>query len=122
LDPAALGPLCDGGTVHEYVPGLHRHLAACDLAIIQGGLTTAMELTARGRPFMYFPLRRHFEQQIHVPYRLDRYRAGRRMDLADTGREELAAAIVEELARVPDYMPVETDGAERTAKLIAELV
>jgi hypothetical protein len=28
-----------------------------------------MELTANRRPFLYFPLQRHFEQQIHVPHR-----------------------------------------------------
>ena len=36
---------------------LYRHLAACDLAVVQGGLTTTMELTAAKRPFLYFPLR-----------------------------------------------------------------
>ena len=45
---------------------LYRHLAACDLAVVQGGLTTTMELTAVGRPFLYFPLANHFEQQLHV--------------------------------------------------------
>ncbi len=59
---------------------LYRHLAACDLAVVQGGLTTSMELTAAGRPFLYFPLRHHFEQSFHVAHRLDRYGAGRRMD------------------------------------------
>ena len=34
---------------------------------VQGGLTTTMELTANGRPFLYFPLRHHFEQNFHVP-------------------------------------------------------
>ena len=62
---------------------LYRHLAACDLAIVQGGLTTAMELTANRRPFLYFPLRHHFEQNFHVRHRLERYRAGRRMDFDD---------------------------------------
>src|SRR4029077_5258936 len=76
IDPAAL-PAADGLEVRRYVPGLYRHLAACDLAIVQGGLTTAMELTANRRPFLYFPLRHHFEQNFHVPYRLARYRAGR---------------------------------------------
>ena len=54
---------------------LYRHLAACDLAIVQGGLTTAMELTANQRPFIYFPLKHHFEQNLHVRHRLGRYRA-----------------------------------------------
>ena len=63
-----------------YVDQLYRHLAACDLAVVQGGLTTTMELTANRRPFLYFPLRHHFEQNFHVRHRLERYGAGRRMD------------------------------------------
>ncbi len=42
----------------------------------QGGLTTCMELTALRKPFLYVPLRHHFEQNFHVRRRLDRYRAG----------------------------------------------
>ena len=42
------------------------HLAACDVAIVQGGLSTCMELTAAARPFLYVPLRHHFEQNFHV--------------------------------------------------------
>jgi UDP:flavonoid glycosyltransferase YjiC (YdhE family) len=63
--------------VHGYLPDLDQHLAACDVAVGQGGLTTAMELTANRRPFLHFPVANHFEQQRHVAYRLDRYRAGR---------------------------------------------
>ena len=65
IDPAAV-PAPAGVEVRGYVPGLYRLLAACDVAVVQGGLTTTMELTALRRPFLYFPLRHHFEQQIHV--------------------------------------------------------
>jgi hypothetical protein len=37
------------------VHDLHRHLAARDRAVVQGGLTTTMELTASGRPRIYVP-------------------------------------------------------------------
>ena len=79
IDPATL-PAHDGLEVRAYVHELYRHLAACDLAVVQGGLTTSMELTANRRPFLYFPLRHHFEQNFHVRHRLDRYGAGRCMD------------------------------------------
>jgi pimeloyl-ACP methyl ester carboxylesterase len=121
IDPATL-PAHDGLEVRGYVHDLYRHLAACDLAVVQGGLTTAMELTANRRPFLYFPLRHHFEQRFHVHYRLERYRAGRRMDFEADGPEEIATAIAEEIGREVDYEPVETDGAARAAKLIAELL
>ena len=76
IDPASL-PTHDGLEIRAYVHDLYKHLAACDLAVVQGGLTTAMELTANKRPFLAFPLRHHFEQNFHVRHRLDRYGAGR---------------------------------------------
>ena len=121
IDPDSL-PSHDGLELRAYVHDLYRHLAACDLAVVQGGLTTAMELTANRRPFLYFPLRHHFEQSLHVPHRLDRYGAGRRMDFETDGPSEIARAISEEIGRELDYRPVETDGAARAAALIAELL
>ena len=83
IDPTVL-PAAPGLEVVTYVHNLYRHLAACDLAVVQGGLTTSMELTAAGRPFLYFPLRHHFEQNFHVRHRLERYGAGRRMDFEES--------------------------------------
>jgi pimeloyl-ACP methyl ester carboxylesterase/predicted glycosyltransferase len=96
IDPARL-PAPDGLEIRRYVPELYRHLAACDLAVVQGGLTTAMELTACRRPFLYFPLRHHFEQNLHVRHRLERYRAGRYMDYDSAGPAEIAAAMLADL-------------------------
>jgi UDP-N-acetylglucosamine:LPS N-acetylglucosamine transferase len=121
IDPASL-PDEDGLEIHAYVHDLYRHLAACDLAVVQGGLTTAMELTANGRPFLYFPLRHHFEQSHHVRHRLERYGAGRRMDFDEATPGVIATAIAEEIGREVDYLPVETDGAARAAAQIAELL
>jgi predicted glycosyltransferase len=121
IDPASL-PQADGLEVRAYVHNLYRHLAACDLAVVQGGLTTAMELTANGRPFLYFPLRHHFEQNFHVRHRLERYRAGRCMDFEESPPEVIAAAVAEEIGREVDYEPVETDGAARAAARIAEVL
>ena len=121
IDPASL-PTRDGLEVRAYVNDLYRVLAACDLAVVQGGLTTAMELTANGRPFLYFPLAHHFEQNFHVRHRLERYRAGRAMDFATDGPEEIAAAIAEEIGRDVDYCPVDAGGAARAAASIGELL
>ena len=121
IDPASL-PSCEGLEVRPYVHNLYRHLAACDLAVVQGGLTTAMELTAGKRPFLYFPLKHHFEQNFHVRHRLDNYGAGRCMDYAAVSREELGAAMAREAGRPVDYRSVETDGAARAASRIAELL
>ena len=121
IDPTTL-PAADGLDIRSYVHNLYHHLAACDLAIVQGGLATAMELTANRRPFIYFPLKNHFEQNFHVRHRLDRYRAGRRMDFDDSPPEAIAQAIAQELSRDVDYRPVASDGAARAAAMIAELL
>lgn len=111
-----------GVEVRSFVPDLDRHLAACDLAIVQGGLSTCMELTAAGTPFLYFPLQNHFEQNFHVAHRLDRYRAGRRMDYAASTPDTIADAMIDALAERPQFRPVESDGAARAAHMLSELV
>jgi pimeloyl-ACP methyl ester carboxylesterase len=121
IDPASL-PAADGLEVRAYVHDLYEHLAACDLAIVQGGLTTAMELTACKRPFLCFPLRHHFEQAFHVRHRLERYGGGIYMDYEADGPAEIAAAIEREIGREVDCADVETDGAARAAAAIAELL
>ena len=121
IDPASL-PAAAGVEVRAFVPDLDRHLAACDLALVQGGLTTCMELTAAGTPFLYFPLRNHFEQNFHVAHRLEQYGAGRRMDYATATPEVIAQAMLELLRARPRYRPVEADGAARAARMIADLL
>jgi pimeloyl-ACP methyl ester carboxylesterase/predicted glycosyltransferase len=121
IDPASLPPRA-GLEVVPYVHNLYRHLAACDLAVVQGGLTTAMELTAHKRPFLYFPLRHHFEQNFHVVHRLERYGAGRRMDFDDSSPAQIAEAIAEEIDREVAYRDVEVNGAANAARRIADLL
>ena len=81
-----------------------------------------MELAAARRPFLYFPLRNHFEQNRHVRHRLERYGAGRCMDYDASPPEVIAAAIAEEIDRPVTSLPVETAGAARAAELIAPLL
>ncbi|HLW37369.1 MAG TPA: glycosyltransferase, partial [Candidatus Eremiobacteraceae bacterium] len=121
IDPASL-PAAEGLEVRAYVHELYRHLAACDIAVVQGGLTTTMELTANRRPFLYFPLRHHFEQNFHVRHRLERYGAGRCMDFETATPDLIARAIADELKRTIHYRSVETNGATRAAARIAELL
>jgi hypothetical protein len=53
---------------------------------------------------------------------LERYGAGRPMDFALDGPEQIAAAIAEELGRPVAYRPVDAGGAARAASLIGELL
>ena len=121
IDPKSL-PQEEGLEVRPYVHNLYRHLGVCDLAVVQGGLTTSMELTANQRPFLYFPLRHHFEQNFHVGHRLDRYGAGRRMDFDTATPDVIADAIASEIGHRVSYKPVERDGAAKAAQRIAELL
>lgn len=54
IDPAS-PPARKCLEVLPYVDRLSRHLAACDAAVVRGGLTTCMELAAANTPFLYFP-------------------------------------------------------------------
>jgi predicted glycosyltransferase len=121
IDPATLNAPA-GVEVRAFVPDLDRHLAACDVAVVQGGLTTCMELAAAGTPFLYFPLRNHFEQNFHVAHRLDRYGAGRRMEFATSTPEIIAEAMLAELKTPRSVQPVEADGAARAARMLADLL
>ena len=121
IDPAGL-PRTPGVELHGYVADLDRHLAACDIALVQGGLTTCMELAAARVPFLFFPLRNHFEQQVHVRHRLQGYGAGRALDYARSDPDQIAAAVLDTLRGPAIGRPVETDGAARAARMLAELI
>jgi pimeloyl-ACP methyl ester carboxylesterase len=120
---ADLGPVSGPRVeVRAFVPDLFEHQAAVDLAIVQGGLTTTMELAALRTPFLYFPLRHHFEQQLHVARRLDRMGAGVRLDYDRTTPEALGAALLEHLGKPVHVPAVPVDGTDRAARLLAGLL
>jgi len=121
IDPLEL-QAPEGVEVRAFVPNLDRHLAACDLALVQGGLTTCMELVAAGTPFIYFPLKNHFEQNFHVAHRLDRYHAGRRMEFATSTPDMIADAMVVALSAPARFAPVEAGGAAHAARMLADLL
>jgi len=121
IDPGSL-PAHEGLEVRGFVPDLPRHLAACDIAVVQGGLTTCMELTAAKTPFIYVPLGGHFEQNLHVRHRLERYGAGRPLLSGEATPERIAEEIAVGLQSEVSSLDVATDGAARAAALLAELV
>jgi UDP-N-acetylglucosamine:LPS N-acetylglucosamine transferase len=123
FDCVARIPQLHGVTYRPFVPDLYRHLAACDLAVVQGGLTTCMELTANRRPFVYVPLQHHFEQNFHVTHRLRRHNAGHRLTYDEASDPDgLASAIATAIAAPVDYLPVDGGGAARAAKYLADLL
>jgi pimeloyl-ACP methyl ester carboxylesterase/predicted glycosyltransferase len=121
IDPCEL-PRVDGLELRGYVHELYRELAACDVAVVQGGLSTTMELVTAGRPFIALPLVGHFEQRYHVRHRLDRHGARKWLELGETTPEEIAGAIADALGEEPSYVAVDPGGAARAAASIAELL
>ncbi|SFN15367.1 alpha/beta fold hydrolase [Variovorax sp. OV329] len=112
-----------GLEVRPYVHNLFEHLACCDLALVQGGLSTTMELVATRRPFLSFPLQHHFEQCVHVRQRLANYAADRSMDYTATlDPDALARRALAAMHEPVRYRPVETDGAARAALRIAQVL
>lgn len=120
--PAGSLNVPEGVDVRGYVPRLYEHLAACDLAIVQGGATTTLELTALRRPFLYFPIEGHFEQERHVVKRLERHGAGVKMLYSKTTPEALAQAVTDHIWTELDFKPIPTDGARKAARLIHQLL
>lgn len=121
IDPLSFG-LLEDVKFRSFIPDPIKLYAASDLAIIQGGLSTAMELIALARPFLYFPLKDHFEQQDYVDYRLKRYKAGVRMDFDNTSPSQLAEAIITNIGAPVKYVSLNPDGAKRAASMIIELL
>jgi pimeloyl-ACP methyl ester carboxylesterase/predicted glycosyltransferase len=121
IDPASM-PAVEGVEYRPYIDRLYRHLACADVAIVQGGLTTTMELAALKVPFIYVPLRNHFEQNFHVRARLDRYGAGLCLDYVDFHPDHVASLISSQLTSAPAPRDVESNGAATAATLIAELL
>ena len=70
-----------------------------------------LELTALRRPFLYFPLEGHSEQQIVVAGRLARHGAGVRMSLSQTTPQEFAKAIFTNIGKPATYPAIASDGA-----------
>ena len=115
-------PTEPGVEVRGFLPDLVDHLAACDVAVVQGGLDhhgahrqpAPVRLRAAAAPL-------RAELPRAAPPRGVRRGTCLDYDVA-SDPDALAAAILTELDRVVDYKPVETDGASRAAALIAALL
>lgn len=112
----------EGVDVKGYVPELYKHLAAADFCIVTGGGTVTLELTALQKPFLYFPLKHHFEQEADVVYRCERHRAGVKMDYSRTSPELLAKTVLSNFGKEVHYASVSTDGASKAAQIISEVL
>ncbi len=121
LDPELLN-VPAGVQVRGYVHELYKHFAACDLAIVQGGGTTTVELTALRVPFLYFPIERQFAQELYVAQRLARHRAGVKMAFSQTTPRILAETVLKTMRSKVDYAQIPVDGDRRAARIVRKLL
>ena len=94
----------EGMRLLAYSPDLYRHMAVSDLVICSGGGTTTLELTALQKPFLYFPLIGHFEQESVVAKRCERQKAGVRMQFDKTTPEMLAQAVIDNIRKTCEVL------------------
>lgn len=112
----------EGVIVKEYLPDLYEYFAACDLAVVQAGSSTTLELVALKKPFIYFPVEGHFEQQLHVVPRLERFKAGVKMQYSKTTPEMLAEKIIANIGLKVNYPSIPLDGAKNTVKVLRQII
>ena len=93
--------------------------AACDLAIVQGGNSTNWELAALRKPFIYFPMKNHFEQ-AYISRNLARRGIGIKMSYHETTPESLAEKAIASIGTDVSYDPIPADGAKKAARIINE--
>ena len=108
--------------VRQFVPDLYKHFAACDLAIVQAGGASTLELTALHRPFIYFPIVGHAEQEIVVAGRLRRHHAGVSMSYVDSTPRSLAEAIIANINTSVEPKDISFDGACQVVRLLNKLI
>ena len=119
IDPESLD-VPKGIDCRGMVPQLWRHLAACDLAVVQGGGTTTLEVEALRVPFLFFPVEHHSEQEVTIADRLYRHGAGVRMHVSSTSPQGMADAIAANLGVEVSYPEIPLDGARLAARRILE--
>ncbi|WP_428910241.1 glycosyltransferase [Niallia sp. Krafla_26] len=116
IDPNSI-TATEGIQIRGYVPKLYEHLAACDLAIVQGGGTTTMELVALNKNFLYFPIEEHFEQKL-VSDRLIRMGAGVKIRFSETDENTLSTVVLDNIEKGIEYKNTENNGAVKAAEYI----
>lgn len=102
------------------VSQLWRHMAACDLAVVQGGGATTLEAEALRVPFLFFPVEHQSEQEVTIAGRLARHGAGVRMHVSSTSPQDMADAIVANLGIKVSYPEIPVGGAHLAARRILE--
>ncbi|MCX6651591.1 MAG: glycosyltransferase [Methanomassiliicoccales archaeon] len=115
-----LGSVPEGAEVKGYVPRLFEHFAAADLAVVQGGGGSTLELAALRKSFLYFPLKGHSEQEVNVSGKLERNGVGIKCAFEGTTPQMLATLIIENMGRIAPMPRMSFDGCTKAAHIVNE--
>jgi hypothetical protein len=74
------------------------------------------------KPFLYFPLKQHFEQEGAVAHRCERHGAGVKMDYTKTTPELLAKTVLSNFGKEVHYAAIPTNGADKAAQIISQVL
>lgn len=107
----------NGVKVKGFIPNLYKHFAASDLIVTQCGGSTTTELIALKKNFLYFPLEKHFEQDL-IAERLRKNKIGVEMHFPEVTPQILADTIVSNIGKEIEYPQIDTNGAKKAAQLI----
>jgi UDP-N-acetylglucosamine:LPS N-acetylglucosamine transferase len=110
----------EGVEVRGYVKDLYKHMAAADINIVQGGGSTTLELAILQKPFIYFPLKGHSEQEISVARKLVDNNIGIRRSFDETPKEKMAELVAENIDKPVNYPKLSCDGCRNAARFIDE--
>jgi len=110
-----------GVEFHNLLPDIYEHYAASDMAVVVGGGTTTIELTALRVPFIFFPLEKQFDQQ-YIADRQAQLGTGIEMRYYKTTPQMLAQMVMTHISKPVNWKPVSIDGAQKAARLINDIL
>jgi predicted glycosyltransferase len=113
----------EGVAIERFRPDFAGLLRRCHVSVSQAGYNTVLDiLAARARAVLVpFAAERETEQQLRAEYLAVRG-AATLVPEAELSAATLAAAIERAAALTPPSIALDTDGAARSARLIAELI
>lgn len=115
--------LPDGVVLERYRLDFPMLLRGCRVSVSQGGYNTTLDILAAGAPAVIVPFAGHDETEQRV--RAERLAALGAVEIvreSDLSPETLAAAIERAAARAPARVAIDTNGAARSARLVADMI
>ena len=112
-----------GVAVERFQPNLAAALRGCRVSVSQAGYNTVLDVLAAGAPAVLVPFAAEREtEQLLRAERLAALGATELVRESELTPPTLAAAIARAAARRPNPVAIDTDGAARSARIVARLI